>query len=84
MVIGDVLWGMIISYVLLGLVWLVVERFAGNRRLRRRNYVRSRMSVVRRFAVARRGSEPQPRVCRGGAGEHDDDLSSLRLHGNTR
>jgi len=64
---GDLLWGMIVGYILLGGVWLAAERAARNARQRKRNRVRSRMSVVRRLDMA------------GKHAAHDNDLSALRL-----
>ena len=51
---GDLIWGMFLGWLLLGLVWLACERGFRERRAKRRKRVRSRMSVVRPLDAARR------------------------------
>jgi hypothetical protein len=67
---GDLIFGAIIGYVVLGLVWLTVEKIARQRWVRRKNRVRSRMSVVRRINVAstRGRKEELPPLRMGGEG----------------
>jgi hypothetical protein len=66
---GDVVWGMVLGYVLLGLVWLAAERIVRQRRVKRSKRVRARMSVVRPINAGR---------------GRTDDVRPLRMGGNAR
>jgi bacteriorhodopsin len=61
--VADLIWGMVAGYVLLAAVWLAMEKIRRGVRRNRRNDVRSRVAVVRGFAVAgarRRRAEGVP------------------------